>query len=135
MTKRKKFFTVNTKFINTTIDKSKLVVSEGIAYSKLLYISFAINIFTIILVFVFGKFLPPEVPLLYGLAEGESQLVGKNSLVLPSLISITVVLANTAVSLLISDDYLQKALMVTAFASSIIASVAILEVLFLVGSI
>ncbi len=135
MARRKKFFAVNTKFINSTIDKSKLVVSEGIAYSKLLYVSLLINIITIGLVFLFKRILPPEVPLLYGLAEGDSQLVDRDSLILPSLISIIVVLINTATSLMVSDEYLQKALVVTAFASSIIASIAVLEVLFLVGSI
>lgn len=135
MVKRKKIFKVNTKFINTTIGKGKLVVSEGVAYSKLLYVSLLLNLVTILVVFLSRRILPPEVPLLYGLAEGDGQLIDRNGLLLPSLISIIIVLMNTAISLIISDGYLQKALVVTAFASSIIATVAIVETMFLVGKI
>jgi len=135
MARRKGIFEVNKKFINNTIDKSKVVVSEGVAHYKIIAVSLVINAATIVVVFALKKFLPPQVPLLYGLAEGEGQLVNTSSLVLPSLISTIIVLVNTAISLVISDDYLQKALVVTALASSIIASIAVLEVIFLVGNL
>ncbi|MFC1649388.1 hypothetical protein ACFL2C_01570 [Patescibacteria group bacterium] len=134
MARKKRRFIVNTKFINTTFDKSKSAVSEGVAYSKLLVLSLAINLIVVVLVFVFKSFLPPQVPLLFGLAEGTDQLVNTTSLILPSLISIIIVLINTAMALIVTDDYLQKALVLTAFASSVIATIATLEIIFLVGS-
>lgn len=123
----------NKQFANK-FSKRKVVFQEHIPYSNIIILSIAICLILIVLIFVVSKRIPPEIPLYYGLTEGESQLGNKTDLVLPSVVSICVMLLNTALAYLISDDFLKKVLILSAFAVTIFTTITTLKIFFLVGN-
>jgi hypothetical protein len=80
------------------------------------------------------KFLPPEVPLFYGLAEGEAQLAPRILLVLPSSASIVILILNSFISSLIADEFIKKVIILGAIATALFAVVTTIKIAFLVGS-
>jgi len=92
------------------------------------------NIIIISLVFILKNKLPPELPLFYGLPEGEEQLAPTLTLSLPSAISISILIFNTALSLLIDNEFLRKTLVASAFVASFFSIIATFKIFLLVGS-
>jgi len=115
------------------IKKSKLSI-QRIPFVKFLYIAFIIGIFNILTILLVQQFLPPEVPLYYGLAKGQEQLTTSLGLITPGLVSLGIAIINTFIAYAISNDFLQKTLVITAFSTSIISFIATIEIVFLVGS-
>ncbi len=79
--------------------------------------------------------LPPEVPLFYGLAQGENQLAPSGLLVLPILVSVVFLITNTLLTFTTSDDFLRKVLAVSGVATIIFSTITVLRIVLLVGSI
>ncbi len=94
----------------------------------------AISIATILLVLIFQKILPPQIPLFYGLPRGEQQLAKTQALVIPSLLSLTVIIVNYTLSLFIDDDFIKKALVFTSIVSVFFSTITTIKIFFLVGS-
>ncbi len=101
---------------------------------RLIQISF-ISIITIAAVLIFRKTIPPQVPLFYGLPKGEEQLAPSTNLVIPSLISLAIIITNFALSTVIKDDFLKKALVLTAIVCVFFSTITIVKIFFLVGSL
>lgn len=80
------------------------------------------------------KLLPPEVPLFYGLAEGEAQLAPRILLVIPSSASIVILLVNSFISSLITDEFIKKVIILGAIATALFAVITSVKIAFLVGS-
>jgi hypothetical protein len=80
------------------------------------------------------KFLPPEVPLFYGLAEGEAQLAPRILLVIPASASIVILILNSFISSLIADEFIKKVIILGAIATALFAVVTSVKITFLVGS-
>jgi hypothetical protein len=115
------------------ISKSRTSI-EKIPLSKLLYIAFGLGSINILTTLLLQNYLPPEVPLYFGLAKGQEQLTTSLGLVAPGAISLGVTILNTALAYVSKDDFLQKTLVISAFSVSIIAFIATIEIIFLVGS-
>jgi hypothetical protein len=94
----------------------------------------AVNLVLILAVFIFQNNLPPQIPLLYGLAEGEEQLVPRLLLTLPNLAALVITLINVGVALINNDLFLKKILVVAAIAATLLASITSFKIFFLVGS-
>ena len=107
---------------------------ENIPLKYLIYISLVVNILVILSVLFLKKFLPPIVPLYYGLAKSEAQLTKQIYLIIPSLMSFTVLLANIFFSIFSDNDYLKKTLIIGAFAVTFLSAITTLKITFLVGS-
>jgi hypothetical protein len=93
-----------------------------------------VNVVVTFAVFLVRRFLPPEVPLYYGLAEGEAQLGSSWELIIPSLAALAIILVNITISRLFKDDFMQKALIISGLAATFLATITVLKVVFLVGS-
>lgn len=78
--------------------------------------------------------LPPKVPLLYGQPAGEGQLVPTLGLLVAPGVSLAIILINTVVGFFIKDKFLKKALAVSALFMSILTTITVLKIIFLVGS-
>ena len=104
-------------------------------FLKLAYAGFLIGIATIVFVILFRNNLPPEVPLFYGSPRGQDQLSPELGLLIPSLISITIVFVNTTLAHLTKDDFLAKTLIVASFIAILFSTITTLKIVFLVGSI
>ena len=88
----------------------------------------------ILIVFALMGTLPPEVPLLYGAAEGEAQLVSSWVLAAPGAFSILVVLINSALLGLTKDEFTKKVLAVSALIVTLFSAVTTLKIIMLIAS-
>jgi hypothetical protein len=79
--------------------------------------------------------LPPEIPLYYGKPPGAKQIANKNFLVLPLLLSALLVAINYAIASLLRDKYLQTILAALSILLSLIATIAVIKIIFLVGNL
>jgi hypothetical protein len=107
---------------------------ENIPLKGLIYITLAINVLMVLSVLLLKKFLPPVVPLYYGLVKSEAQLTKQTYLIIPSLTSFTVLLTNIFFSIFSDNEYLKKTLIVGAFAVTFLSAITTLKITFLIGS-
>ncbi|HJY98278.1 MAG TPA: hypothetical protein VJ227_01035 [Patescibacteria group bacterium] len=98
------------------------------------YLSASLNLLTVVVYFAASNFLPPVAPLLYGHPEGEAQLVPKLGLLLAPATAFLITLINVFLALLVKSDFLQKILVVSALLISLLTTITVLRIIFLVGS-
>ena len=103
--------------------------------SPVLIFSLVIAVVTILAVFILQTKLPPQVPLFYGAAEGETQLILSWGLVIPSTFSILVVIANSALSTFTKNEFTKKVLIFSALVVTLFSVITTIKIIFLVGSI
>jgi len=94
-----------------------------------------INFLIIILVIFAQRFLPPVVPLFYGQPQGSQQLAKSIFLVIPPLIALGIVTVNTGILFFMKNDFLQKVLLGLAAGTTILATITVVKIIFLVGSL
>ena len=116
------------------ISKSKKALIEDIPYKNSLLIAAFANIAIIAIVLLLQKFFPPQVPLLYGLPEGEDQLVTSLSLTIPSLVSLLAIVINILISYLLKDEFFKKILVVTAIGLTIFSATTTIKIVLLMIS-
>ena len=110
-------------------------ISQEIPYKNIIFISFFINILGIVLILLIKKnHLPPEVPLYYGLPEGEAQIVPSINLIIPSIFSLGIISINTLITSLLKDDFLKKTLVIASLATTFFSVITIIKITFLIGS-
>ena len=94
----------------------------------------AISLFTCLIALLAQKFLPPQIPLFYGLPVGEEQLSPSIGLIIPSGLSFVISLVNLLLWLKIKDDFLKKVLMISSYVVALFMTVTTLKIIFLVAS-
>jgi hypothetical protein len=115
--------------------KNKLENITKLPFLKLVYLSIAINVVVIVAVLVFKKYIPPQVPVFYGLPEGENQLANMEELIIPSMASLLVILINISLASLLKNDYLKRTMIIVSLTISLLSLITTLEIVFLVGSL
>jgi hypothetical protein len=108
---------------------------KNLAYKNPIIFVFFVNLLLVVFVISMQSFLPPVVPLLYGLPKGEEQLVPKLFLASPALASELVLIVNALLIKLIKDDFLQKSLFYLIVAVCALCAITTLRIFFLVGSV
>jgi quinol-cytochrome oxidoreductase complex cytochrome b subunit len=101
------------------------------------YLSYAIvaNIIVIVLVLLLRFFLPPQVPLYYGLPESSSQLVPSWYLPIPSLLSLLVIGVNITIAKALEDEFLKSILIFSSIAVTFFSLITTVKIVFLVGNL
>lgn len=95
-----------------------------------------VNLGLIAFVVFSQNYLPPVVPLLYGLPLSEEQLVPKLFLTTPAIAAMLVVAINfLLIRTAIKNSFLQKVLVSVFVLASILSSITILKIIYLVGSL
>lgn len=98
------------------------------------FVSLAGLIIGLAAIIVFWQKLPPQVPIFYNKPWGEEQLASPIFLFLPLGISGIFLAVNTLfVSVLPESVFLKRALILAAAVSSVLASIAVVRVLFLIS--
>lgn len=115
--------------LKESFDKANLPFKGYIQFS------FALNILVIVFVLIFLRKLPPQIPLFYGMAEGEEQLTRAWSLIVPSLVALFILIINSLLSVKTNDDFLKKVLVVAGLAATFFATITTIKIFFLVGSL
>lgn len=108
--------------------------TDLIPFRNYVYFCLFLAIAAIIAVVILLKWLPPQVPLYYGLPEGEAQLAPALGLILPSLVALAVLTVNVTACFFIEDDFLKKALILTAIGVTFFTTITTIKIIFLVGS-
>lgn len=93
-----------------------------------------INLLVILSVLALIGFLPPQVPLFYGLPEGQDQLATSWFLILPATTSLFILVSNLLITPLIKEPFLQKTLVLAGIATAFFSTVTTVKIIFLVGS-
>jgi hypothetical protein len=104
-------------------------------FIRLVYISIAINLIGMLSVLFLKKSIPPEVPLFYGLAEGESQLARREMLMIPSMVSLLIILINVSFALLVQNEFLKRTLIISSLVITLLSVITLVEIILLVGKI
>lgn len=120
--------------IGSKINKEGKKIKDDIPFKKLVILGILIDILVITLIFSLRNFLPPEVPLFYGLPEGAERLGNIYLLALPSVASLGIILLNIFIGLIIKDEFLTKTLVLSGLATVFFSGVTTLKIIFLVGS-
>ncbi|QQG41931.1 MAG: hypothetical protein HYV90_01305 [Candidatus Woesebacteria bacterium] len=97
------------------------------------YASLGLGFSSIAIIFIFKNILPPIVPLFYGRPFGESQLVPVLNLFFAPIVSIVITLTNSGLALITEDVFSKKILISGAFLFSLLITITILKIVFLVG--
>ena len=128
-------FPKNTILIKKKLEEQNRSFFSKVPFAGFVLASFIINIIIIILVFVLGNFLPPEVPLFYGLPEGQDQLVSTYYLAMPALVSLIITIINLILSSVVESDLSKKALILVSLVITLFSTITTIKIVFLVGSI
>lgn len=104
-------------------------------HKKVFAFSLILNTTLIIFVLLFNKNLPPEVPLLYNLPEGNEQLAKSVFLIIPAVFAILLSFINIILCLIIKDKFAKSVLVYSLIFISFITFVSIIKIFFLVGNI
>lgn len=97
-------------------------------------ICFVVNIVVITFILLSQNLLPPVVPLFYGLPIGEEILTDRTSLIIPAIISIIVIAINVLISKSLKDSFLKKVLISIIVLTTLLSTITIFKIAFLVGS-
>ena len=95
--------------------------------------SVAVGVVLAILIIIFKSYLPPVVPLFYGRPEGAEQLVSTLDLLLAPVFIILIVSLNLFVSKFVNDNFIKTILVASSFLISVLVSITIIKIIFLVG--
>src|SRR3989344_3421884 len=114
----------------TFISKNK-PIGNKLPLSRIYLISLSLGLVTMVLPLLLRNFIPPEVPLFYGAAQGQDQITGRLGLIIPGLCAITVTLLNTGFALLIKNKFLQQTLLMATILVSTLSLITILKIILL----
>lgn len=107
---------------------------DTLPFKNYLLGALTINMVIILAVVLAQGVLPPQIPLFYGLAEGEGQLAPKLFLLIPSFAASLVLVVNSLLSSLFTEEFIKKALLVASVATTFFAAITTLKIMLLVGS-
>lgn len=94
-----------------------------------------INILMIGSVFLFSKYLPPEVPLFFGRPSGAEQLVQSLYLVIPPTLVLALFALSTGVSQLLADNFIDSMILGILTVTTLLSTLALINIYHLVAVI
>jgi hypothetical protein len=106
---------------------------KNVPYKGCVYFSVGVNLVLIVLILVLKGFLPPVVPLFYGLPAGAEQLTPSLGLILAPIAGLIITGINIFVSNLTHDVFLRKALIISSAFISLLLAIAVSKIILLVG--
>jgi len=105
-----------------------------VPYKEIVIPAVSVNILVLLFTLLVQRNLPPIVPLFYGLPTGEEELAQKIFLVIPSLVSLLIILVNVTLIKYAKDSFLPKVLVGLIIGSTILGAITTIKIIFLVGS-
>lgn len=96
-------------------------------------ICIVVNVLTILVIILLKNSLPPVVPLFYGLPVSVDELTTNIGLIIPSLISICLIIINIIVAKGTKDTFLEKIFTGLIIAVTALSLITIIKIITLVG--
>jgi hypothetical protein len=115
--------------------KNESFQKVDLPFKNIIIIFLFINLLIILLTFLLRNFIPPEVPIFYGMPEGEEQLVPGWGLAIPSIISRAILGLNCLIAFKIKDEFTKKVLVLGGLASTIFSIITIIKIFLIVNSL
>jgi hypothetical protein len=106
---------------------------KKIPYRGCVYLSVFLNVVSALIVFALKGYLPPVVPLFYGLPTGAEQLTPMLGLFLVPVVGLIITAINVLVSIFSKDDFLKKSLIISSVFISLLLTVTVIKIVLLVG--
>jgi hypothetical protein len=97
------------------------------------YFSIALNLLLAGLILILKGFLPPIVPLFYGLPDGAEQLIPYFGLTIAPAIGLIVTFVNVLISNAINDKLLRSALIISSVFISLLLAITTVKIVLLIG--
>lgn len=114
-------------------DRIKPEMWKTIPFKGCVYFAFGLNLILSVLIFTLKGFLPPVVPLFYGLPVGADQLVPSLALVIAPVTGLIITLINIFIVNLTRDNLLKKALIISGTFVSTLLAITVVKIILLVG--
>ena len=108
---------------------------EKLPLSRLIIATIITNLILILVGLVSKIILPPEIPIFFGLPQNKEQLGPSILIVMPPIISLFFVFINSILAVKIESNYVKKSLAFGSLAITLLSTIAVLKIIFLVGSI
>lgn len=106
---------------------------KNLPYKGCVYFSIVINVFSAVVILVLKGFLPPIVPLFYGLPEGSEQLIPTLGLILVPATGLAITALNVLLCGTIRDTFLRKLLIISSAFISLLLMITTIKIILLVG--
>ena len=106
---------------------------KNLPLKEAVYTSFILGGVSIASIIALNAFLPPVVPLLYGLPSGDSQLVPKLGLLITPISALVIVIFNLVLAKFTKDIFFKKTLVIAGTFVSLLATISIVKTILLVG--
>lgn len=106
---------------------------KKIPFYGLVISGLGLNLAVILLFLLVKGFLPPVIPLLYGRPSGSGQLLPDFGILLAPALSIALILVNVVISGYITDLFSKKLLIAASCLISLLTSITVIKIIFLVG--
>lgn len=113
--------------------KQDQVLLEKIPFRKLVIVSLVISFATITAVLFLQDSLPPQIPLFYGLPKTQEQLTTSFGLIIPSTVSLGIIMINLLIVQALRDDFLRKVLTMAGVAGIFFSTITTIKIISLVG--
>lgn len=130
-----KRFTGTDFFWKKETASQKAEAVKNLPFAGYLPLVFGLNLLFIILIFVSQKLLPPQIPLFYGMPEGEGQLASSLFLIIPCLSAIIISVVNVIAALIVGDGFLKKTLIIATIPITFFALITTVKIFLLVGAV
>jgi hypothetical protein len=117
------------------LSSKNIIDTKHLPFVKYLYGGLILNSLLIILLLLLQKLLPPEIPLFYGMAEGEEQIAKSIFIVIPNAVSLLILVVNSIIASYVKQDFYKKILITAGLISTFFSTITALKILFLVGNL
>lgn len=97
------------------------------------YASGGLSFVSILAILILKSYLPPVVPLFYGLPIGSSQLIPALGLLLVPSVNILIGILNIILSNFSKDIFFKRTLIISSFFVSVLTTITVFKIIALVG--
>lgn len=115
--------------VNIKADFEKLPLKKTVLFALFL------SVITFLIGLLSQIFLPPEIPLFYGMPYGESQVAKSIFILTPPAISLVFIFINIILTLKLESQFIKKTLITASLFISILSFIAVFRIISLVGQL
>ncbi len=119
--------------LQSCLDVQSFKMWKKLPLKGAIYVSLGTNLVLTVFILIIRNYLPPVVPLFYGLPSGQSQLAPTLQLLMVPLVSVVITVLNIFIVSLLRDVFYKKALIISGVLISFLGAVTVIKIVFLVG--
>lgn len=106
---------------------------NAVPLKNYLIFSFILPLALIGVIVALHGFIPPQLPLFYGLPTGESQLASSWGILIAPATSIVISVVNLAIIFRVENVFYKRILVVSSFLIATLVTITVVKIIFLVG--